>query len=478
MTLFWYDLETSGVSPRGDRVMQFAGQRTTIDLQPVGEPVNMLIRLSDDILPAPDAVLLTGITPQQTVADGVTEAEFLQQFRDEVATPGTVFVGFNSIRFDDEFMRFLHYRNFYDPYTWQWQDGRSRWDLLDVTRMTRALRPDGIKWPVVDGKPGNRLELLTKANGIAHDDAHDALGDVRASIALADLIRTKQPKLFQWLFEHRDKSSVAELVDAGEPIVYSSGKYDAAMEKTTVVSKLASHPNKQGALVYDLRHDPTPFLQMSPKELAERWQWTRDVDAPARLPIKTMQYNRCPAVAPISVLDETSRKRIALDMQQITAHLKVLRKNHDFTERVMEALKLLDIQQEKRQAAGNHDADVSLYDGFLDTHDANLLGVVRAAEPEELGDELASTFHDRRMRELLPRYKARNFPSSMTDEERAAWESHRHHSLIDGGTKSRLAVYMHRLAALADTVTDSDKRYLLEELQLYAESIMPVLDAD
>src|SRR5687767_13856438 len=146
-SFFFYDLETSGFSPREARIMQFAGQRTDLDLRPVDEPVNELVKLTDDILPDPDAVLITGITPQQTLADGFTEAEFLQRFTADVATPGTIFIGFNSIRFDDEFMRALHYRNFYDPYEWQWQDNRAKWDLLDVVRMTRALRPDGIQWP-------------------------------------------------------------------------------------------------------------------------------------------------------------------------------------------------------------------------------------------------------------------------------------------------------------------------------------------
>src|SRR5258708_419153 len=139
-TFFFYDLETSGFNPREARIMQFAGQRTTLDLEPIGPPVNIFIRLTPDILPDPDAILLTGITPQITVAKGQSEAVFLADFQATIATAGTIFVGYNNIRFDDEFMRFLQYRNMYDPYQWQWQDGRSRWDILDLVRMTRALR--------------------------------------------------------------------------------------------------------------------------------------------------------------------------------------------------------------------------------------------------------------------------------------------------------------------------------------------------
>src|SRR6266568_550710 len=297
-SFFFYDLETSGFSPREARIMQFAGRRTDLELRPIGEPVNELIAMTPDILPDVDAILLTGITPQQTIAEGRSEADFLGLFHEHVATPGTIFVGYNTVRFDDEFMRFLQYRNFYDAYEWQWQDGRSRWDLLDLARMTRALRPDGIQWPFdAKGKPSNRLELLTALNKLDHERAHDALSDVEASIAVARMIRSHQPKLFEFLLRFRDKRKVANLVMTRESFVYTSGKYPSEFEKTTVAVAICEHPGKQGALVYDLRHDPAQFKDMSPTDLADAWKWSRD-ETKLRLPVKTLQFNHCPAVAP------------------------------------------------------------------------------------------------------------------------------------------------------------------------------------
>ena len=475
-TFFWYDLETSGINPREDRIMQFAGQRTTLSLDPIGEPVNILIRLGDDVLPQPEAILLTGITPQQTLADGVTEAEFLKTFYDEVTKPGTIFVGFNSIRFDDEFMRYLNYRNYYDPYIWQWKEGRSRWDLLDVVRMTRALRPAGLNWPVVQGKPGNRLEMLTKANGIEHSQAHDALADVTASIAIAKLIQVNQPKLFQWLLTMRDKSQVKKLVETDTPFVYTSGKYANETEKTTVVIRLAAHPKKQAALVYDLRADPSEFLGMTPQELADRWRYDREPNALPRLPVKTMQYNRCPAVAPLGVLDVDTRLRLGIDMDMISAHAKTLQNNPYFIDTVMAAIDILDGEQAERHSATGGSAESRLYDGFYDTHDANLLGVVRAADPGELSSELSDSFHDGRLRALLGRYKARNHQGSLTPEERRVWESYRSDTLLGGGERSKLAQFMRRLQELSQSKVGANEHFLLEELQLYAESIMPVFD--
>jgi exodeoxyribonuclease-1 len=213
-TYFFYDLETSGLSARDDRIMQFAGRRTTLDLEPVGEPYNILIALNDDTLPSPDALMVTGISPQKTVDEGYTEAQFAKLLQDEVFTPDTIAVGFNNIRFDDEFIRHILWRNFYDPYEWSWKDGRARWDFLDVVRMTRALRPDGITWPLTEeGRSTNRLELLTKCNGIEHENAHDALADVDALVAVAGLIKTHQPQLFEYLFSMKDKRAVQELVN-------------------------------------------------------------------------------------------------------------------------------------------------------------------------------------------------------------------------------------------------------------------------
>lgn len=470
-SFYFYDLETSGTNPRESRIMQFAGQRTDMDLKPVGDPHNILVRMTDDTLPDPDAILITGITPQKTIQEGVSEAEFLQIFHEQVATPGTIFVGYNTVRFDDEFMRYLHYRNFYDPYEWQYLDGKSRWDLLDLVRMTRALRPDNIKWPVDKaGKPTNRLELITKLNGIAHDDAHDALSDVRASIDVARLIQSHQPKLFDFLLRARDKKVVADIVNAKQPFVYSSGKYSSEHEKTTVVIKLADHPKRQGALVYDLRHDPTPFLTMSVDELFMTWT-RRYGEEGLRLPIKSLQYNRCPAVAPLQVLDDASKQRLHIDLDEITKHRNLVN-NPDFIARVLKTLERLDERQQTSFLQAEQSVDAQLYDGFINNQDKSKLSAVRSAA-DRLSD-FSENFSDTRLSALLPLYKARNYRQSLSDEERTAWEQFRVHRLMDGGSTSRMAKYFARLSELAANPSlSSEKQYLLEELQLYGQSIMP-----
>jgi len=469
-TFFFYDLETSGLNPRHDRIMQFAGQRTDLALNPIGEPYNILVKLNDDTLPSPDALMVTGITPQQTQADGLTEAEFAKLLMDEVFTEGTISVGFNNIRFDDEFIRTLFWRTFTDPYEWSWRDGRGRWDMLDVVRMTRALRPDGIKWPEVDGKEVNKLELITKENGIDHFKAHDALSDVEALIAVTKLIKEKQPQLYAHLFAMKDKKKVAELVnlDDKRPFVYVSGQYDAAYHKATVAFPLTSGRNGN-VVVYDLRYDPTPLLSLSAKELAKSmfasWE-ERQKDDFVKLPVKEMQLNRAPAVAPLGVLErEGGWERIGLDMETIEKHRKLLLSTPAFAENIRS------LYEGRPEFAKESDPEAQLYDGFVPDTDKLRIDKVRNADVNALAD-LHPEFVDERLTELLLHYKARNYPQSLAEDEVGAWEAWRADRI-----KKQLPGFVARLQQLATVhAGDESKEYTLQELQLWAESIVPFED--
>lgn len=463
-TFFFYDLETSGLSARDDRIMQFAGQRTDMDLNPIGEPYNILVQLNDDVLPSPDALMVTGISPQKTLDEGYTEAEFCRILMDDVFTPGTCAVGYNSVRFDDEFIRHILWRNFYDPYEWTWKDDRSRWDLLDVVRMTRALRAEGVKWPVVDGKATNRLELLTKENDIAHENAHDALADVTALISVTQLLRDKQPQLYDYLLKARDKKVVKQLVnlDDKKPFVYVSGRYDAQYNKATVAFPLASAPNGN-VLVYDLRHDPTQLIDLDGSALAKKlfatWE-ERKAGNFVPLPVKVLQYNRCPAVAPLGVLEQGDGwKKIAFDKAMVAKNSALLLAHPEFAE------KLRTIFERKRDFKKSIDPEAQLYDGFVNDRDRVRIEAVRNANANDLSD-FHPEFSDERLPELLVHYKARSFPNALSGDERAAWEEWRSARL-----KRQLPAFTKRLAELAKR--DGVDEFILEELRLWTERVLP-----
>ena len=444
-TFFFYDLETSGLNPREDRIMQFAGQRTDANLNPIGEPVNLLVKITDDTLPSPTAIAVTKITPQSTLMDGISEPEFARFVAENVFAPNTVAVGFNTVRFDDEFMRNLFWRNFYDPYEWQWKDGRSRWDILDLVRLTRALRPEGINWPVTDeGKPTNRLELITKLNNISHEHAHDALADVYATIAVAQLIKSKQPDLFNYIFNLRDKNAVKTLVnlDNKKPFVYASGRYGSEHNFTTVAFPLAPAPNGN-ILVCDLRYDWKKFFD------------NPDPDAKLYPAVKPLCYNKCPAVAPLGVLEKADGwTKLGLTLEQIQTNLDAILAHPEFAEQMRAEY------ENRPDFPPAVDAESSLYDGFLDNRDHIKCDAVRNAKPNELVD-FHPDFLDERLPELLLHYKAKNFPSTLTEAETQKWQDYRHARLNRQAPK-----FLDELNKIAE-----QDDFIADELRLYYESL-------
>lgn len=469
-TLFFYDLETSGLDSRFARIMQFAGQRTDMNLQPIGEPYNFLIKITDDTLPSPDALLVTGITPQQTLEDGYSEAEACKIIASEVFIEDTIAVGFNNIRFDDEFIRHLFWRNFYDPYEWSWKDGRSRWDLLDALRMTRALRPEGIEWPVDStGKASNRLELLSAVNNLEHSKAHDALSDVEALIDVAKLLNKSQPQLFDYLLKIRDKNEVKKYVNLEnkQPFVYTSGRYSSEHNKTTVAFPLTSGPNSS-VLVYDLRIDPEPFLEMTQKEIATKvfasYEERKSEDF-IGLPVKPLHLNKCPAVAPLGVLsNEQGWSKIGLTENIINKNMKKLLSNPGFAENVRT------VYENKKEYPKFTDSEAQLYDSFVPDVDKMRCELVRNASATTLAD-MNPSFSDERLSSLLLHYKARNYPTSLAEDEVKMWEKWRSDRI-----NSQIPRFIDDMRRLDATVTDEGKRYILQEIAYYLESVLPIAD--
>lgn len=467
-SFFFYDLETSGIDSKRDRIMQFAGIRTDMDLNPIGEPLNLMVALTDEVLPSPGAIMVTGITPQRTREEGYSEAEFLKIVCDEVLAPDTIIIGYNNVKFDDEFMRCTFFRNFYDPYEWQIAEGRSRWDFLDVVRLTRALRPDGIKWAFDEnGVPSNRLEHLSAVNGLEHEHAHDALSDVYALIAVAKLIKEKQPKLYDYLLKRRSKAAVQELVQSPLNLyIHTSYVYPKEFMHTSVVATIGEGKYPGAHYVYDLRYDPSPWLAMSPEELRKHCQLPAEDRAEDHqfIPVRELKCNQCPAVAPLSVLqsDQKAQERIDIDLSVARRHLNVLQQHPDFGKRVAEAL--------DRNFEKDHDHECQLYDGFIPNGDKSKMAAVRVADAKSLKG-FDPGFSDERLHHMLVRYKARNFPTSLDDSERTEWESYRTERL-----KRALPKFAEELQKAAKEHTDGDSQYILEELQLYAQSILPIAD--
>jgi len=467
-TFYFHDYETFGKNPALDRPAQFAGVRTDQDFNIIEEPLVIYCRPSDDYLPEPEAVMITGITPQLALEKGLSEAEFSAHIHKAFSVPGTCIVGYNNIRFDDEVSRNIFYRNFYDPYAYSWQYGNSRWDLLDVMRACYALRPDGIHWPENDdGFPSFRLEHLTKANGIEHENAHDAMADVYATIAMAKRVKQAQPRLFDFLLEHRNKHKISALLDipAMTPLVHVSGMFGAARGNTAWVAPLAWHPeNKNAVIVCDLGGDMTPLLELDAEQMRERLYTRRDALEPGQspLPIKLLHINKCPVLAPAKTLLPENAERLGIDRERCLQNLQLLRQNTQVREKVVA------LYADAEPFKGSDDVDARLYDGFFSDADRAAMRIILETKPENL-PALDLTFNDSRIETLLFRYRARNFPATLTDAEQRRWREHRQEKL----NAERVQDYILQLESLYNLYEeDAEKTALLKALFDYGKRLV------
>lgn len=465
-SLFWHDYETFGVDPQRDRPCQFAGIRTDYDFNIIGDPVMAYCQPASDCLPHPEACLTTGITPQIAQERGVCEAEFARLIHQEMATPQTCSLGYNSLRFDDEVSRNLFYRNFYDPYVREWQMGNSRWDLIDVIRAAYALRPDGIVWPIDDdGNPSFRLELLTKANDLGHDSAHDALSDVYATIAIARLIREKQPRLYQFLFDNRHKQAVNKLFQLGSytPLVHISGRYPTSKHCLAIVIPICQHPtNSNELIVYDLSINPEALLTLDAESIRQRL-FIASKDLPEgvdRIALKTIHINRCPVLAPLKVVRDVDYNRLQLDMPSCMRHLSMIKSAPELKEKLAEVFR-------RNYGDSINDPDLMIYSGgFFSPKDKTEMTRIRESKPEALA-ELTFSFEDERLPEMLFRYRARNYCDTLNSDEQAKWKKYCHAVFTDEsiGPVLTLTSMHQKIHSLKQSLGDDNE--ILRQLETY-----------
>ena len=470
-TIYWYDFETFGIDPRRSRASQFAGIRTDEDLNIIGEPLVIYCKPANDFLPDPMACLITGISPQKALREGLPEVEFIKRIHREFSVPDTCVAGYNSIRFDDELSRQLLYRNFYDPYEREWKNGNSRWDIIDMLRLCAGTRPDGINWPRrEDGGISFRLEQLTVANGIEHADAHDALADVIATIEMAKLVRRQQPKLYEHIYQLRNKKKVQAAIDwnTQKPLLHVSMMYRASHGCMALVIPLCLHPsNNNGVIVYDLREDPSTWIDLSVEEIRQRVYTPRDKlpEGVSRVPLKTLHTNKCPIITSAAVLAAEQAQLYSIDSDRCKLHWQQLQGNADI------ARKVAAVFDEEPQGKET-DPDFMIYSGgFFSDSDRSLLQTVRATSPRDLA-RLDLPFRDERLPEMLFRYRARNFPETLNHDELAGWEQFRQGRVTSQSAREQYENLREEAQQrLEERGNDQKGQAVLDELQLYVASL-------
>lgn len=465
-TFYFHDYETWGADPKKDRPAQFAGLRTDLALNAIGEAQMWYCQLAPDYLPHPVAALITGLTPQLCQQKGLPEVQFMQHILQEFSQSETCVVGYNNLRFDDEVTRYSLWRNFLDPYGREWQQGNSRWDLIDVVRACYALRPDGINWPLHDnGPPSFRLEDLTKANGLTHEHAHDARSDVYATIAIAKLIKEKQPKLFQYLYELRKKSQVQALIDVAglTPLVHVSSKFPAVQGCCSWIVPLAFHPtNKNAVICFNLQNDPRPLLELSVEALHQLLYRKTSELAPdeQRLGLKLVHLNKCPVLANAKTLTEQRAAELGISRSTCLSNLDWLRKQQGLQQRVV-AIYQLDAEYKAET-----NPDYALYQGFSIDSDKQLMQQLHQMSPEQLA-ATPLLFQDDRLNQLLFRFRARNYPHTLNYDELQKWQRYCHDKLTMGVDNPSLTLEEFTIAlenAAEQHQSDQKKLQILQAL--------------
>ncbi|MCR5731321.1 MAG: exodeoxyribonuclease I [Sphaerochaetaceae bacterium] len=460
-SMFWYDLETFGLSPFTDRIAQFAGVRTDMDLNIIDDPVILYCRPTPDYLPTPQSCLVTGITPQIALKNGIVEDKFIEKILKQIARPKTVTVGFNNIGFDDEFIRNCLYRNFYDPYEREWKNGCSRWDVLDLVRACHDLRPDGINFfhKSEDGKPQFKLVYLTEDNRIEQVGAHDALVDVIATINVVKLIRQKQPKLYDFYFSHRSKDKVFSLVDTVRhtPVLYTCAQFTAVNGCTRPVAPLTVHPEMANTVyAFDLTCDANELVNASEDNI---------LTVPGLVKI---QANKCPYIAPIEMLTRVPevQNRLGTDRDLMERNLSIIKSNPEIMAKLRRTKKDEYPSEEK-------DPDARIYsDGFTTRHDKELFEKIRSLKP---ADKLRTRFHfdSEKASKMLFRHVARNYPEVLTEKEREMWKNFCAARLLQPiGKNPSLDTFQRTVSELLESVdTTGKEKLVLIALREYAANL-------
>jgi exodeoxyribonuclease-1 len=340
------------------------------------------------------------------------------------------------------------------------------------------LRPDGINWPLNDeGNPSTKLEHLTAANNIEHN-AHDALADVKATIAIAKLIKKSNSKLYDYALKSRSKDSIKKMLGVSgnriknpKPLLYISSVFSSKRNCISIVLPIAvDAERKNNIIVVDLLSDITPLLELeSSRAIRERVFIPKEklLEGESRVPLHCVSANKCPIFVGLEVLKKEDIIRLGLDLSYCKENLKLLQSRDD-------------IEIVARHVYGPYkdierDPELAIYDRFLADEDKAILPDIRGSDPEELK---YFQFEDPRMPELMFRYRARNFPKTLSEKELIKWEEYRYNRLtnsIEIKKNQDSLTFETYFAELDERLQSVDltpyERKILQKLQQYGKKL-------
>lgn len=476
-TFFIYDYETFGLHPASDRPVQFAGIRVNYTLNIIEKIKFFYCRIPNDYLPNPESVLITGITPQFTINHGLNEAEFAYHIFNILNIPNTCIVGYNNIHFDDEFTRNIFYRNFCDPYSWAYQNGNSRWDLLPVLKTFYSLCPNKIKWPInANNQISFRLTDITNSNAIQHVHAHNAKSDVYAALEIMKLLKTAQPKLFQFLYNHRTKNQLKKIIDLNQmnPLLYISNKiHDKHKNFINFLAPIAWHPTNHNILIaYNLSNNIDNLLycdiDLIRKNLYHHQKKIHNVLN--NISLQLIRLNACPILIPINFFDKNHdiidcTKNIFLNYQYYLSNLNLLKTNmnNNMYLKINKLCNIIQSYMNDKILNNQTHVDNQLYRGFFNYQDQKTIKKIRNTSIEKLST-IDLNGIDTRLKSLLFFYRARNFHCTLNSQEQKKWINYKKNILLK---TQKYTDYSKQIHALLSCQNNFQKIKLLNLLKEY-----------
>jgi exodeoxyribonuclease-1 len=404
MNFAFYDLETTGISPAFDQPLQFAAILTDPELREI-ERVNLRCRIAPHIIPSPWALAVTGVRPAQLTDPSLpTLFEFTQEISALIERwSPAIWTGFNSIRFDEEMLRQAFYQNLQpDVFATQF-NGNSRFDVLTALYAVWHHQPDLFEWPVdADGRVRFKLDRIAPLNGFAAHNAHDALGDVEATIHISREIAQRAPALWAELLANRDKAHVQSSLATFQPMALVE-RFGGGLPRATVgcfCGASASNPNQ--AAFFDLdAADPADLL------VADDAALFAAVDATPKV-IRSVTVNKSPALLSVAAPSAEQLRRA-----------EVIANAPEFRTRVGQALAA---RFPDDPAAPTPPVEKQIYGGFYSHADKALLAEFQRVDwPRR--QEITTTITDARLRQLGRRLVAFHAPELLSAEEQGQYQS-------------------------------------------------------
>ena len=423
MSVVVYDLETSGVHPACDRIVQFAGVRATDDLSNIVAEANFLVALDPDVVPDPEALLVGQLSPQRLREEGVPEHLAVTRMAEFFGSDSpTLRVGYNSIAFDDEFVRYANWRNMMNPYREEWSGGNRRMDAQTLCRAASVLTPSAMpEWPVdEDGEPTYRLGRLIEAAGLDFEErAHDALSDSKATLNLLRHIRQSARRLWQVCVDCANKRHASAIATRSDSILmHVSPFYGNARRCSAPLAYVGINPTIGTRSIHvDLAAEAEPemLLDLPADAISERlFAKSEDgVEVSPRPPLHQVAHNAAPFLVDLTASEGMRAGAIASFLGRTIPdgpnHAEVLRR-HKFVvdnRREIEAKMGVVFKMPDRE---DSDAELALYQGFLSDGDGQRAGRFRDAVIAKDADgalEALGRFEDDRLMVLAERFWAK-----------------------------------------------------------------------